>query len=79
MLTVPSLPVVLSVPRPVVAAALALATAGVLALTWVGGELHYENCVSTAQAQVGTSDGSTSSSKGSELEKRIDGCSRLPF
>ena len=45
MLTVLSLPVALTVPRLVVAAALVLASAGVLALLWIGGELHYENCV----------------------------------
>lgn len=79
MLTVPSLPVALTVPRLVVAAALVLASAGVLALLWIGGELHYENCVTAAQAEVRAAGSSAPPSRTGELEKRIDGCSRLPL
>ena len=75
----PNLPVAVTVPRPVVAGALVLATLGVLTLLWIGGELHYENCVAAAEAETRSTSGSSSSLGAGELEQRVEGCSRLPF
>ena len=75
----PNLPVTVTVPRPVVAGALVLAALGVLTLLWIGGELHYENCVAAAEAETRPAGSSSSLSRRGEFEQRVAGCSRLPF
>lgn len=75
----PSLPVAVTVPRPAIVVALVIATLGLFTMLWIGGEMHYENCVTAAQAEVRSASGSAGAARGGELENRIEGCSRLPF
>lgn len=54
------------------AAAAAIAVAGVLLLlllVWIGGELHYGNCVAAAEAQ---------NPAGASRSEAVSGCSRWP-
>ena len=73
------MPVTLRFPTVVrVAAGLALLLIVVL-LAWIGGEIHYRNCLSEVQLNYGS--GSANSSNdfgGAARSKAIDRCSRFP-
>ncbi len=70
-----------------IAAALSLLI--VVALLWVGGELHYRNCVNTASDRVTASDTQADEVRAQllglptprerQLQELRRGCSRLPF
>jgi hypothetical protein len=74
-------------------AALAIASVGVVALLWIGGELHYQSCVEQAKARTElTSDDLATFERQppdealtkfsiavESKEHAIQGCSRLPF
>jgi hypothetical protein len=67
-------------------AAVVLAVVGVLALLWIGGEAHYQSCVSAAVARTpaptkestGNPFEDFATGSGTERFKAVDGCSRLP-
>ncbi|HVE67449.1 MAG TPA: hypothetical protein VNB64_02590 [Solirubrobacteraceae bacterium] len=70
---------------------LAILTLG--ALLWIGGELHYRNCIDAAKAEVSTAPGAdgwgrsgsggwtlgdASGDAAQERSDRVQGCSRIP-
>jgi hypothetical protein len=53
-----------------------------LSLLWTASEFHYRNCIQAAEARTGPARTDVRSrlfGEGSEREKALDGCSRLPF
>jgi hypothetical protein len=55
-----------------------------LALLWIGGEVHYRGCIDAAKAAYPVVKGSsllnnTSDANGAKRRARIAGCSRVPF
>jgi hypothetical protein len=63
--------------------ALTLAFVAVLALLWIGGEAHYQSCVSAAEARTaGPTEELTGNpflDSGGERIQAVNRCSRLPF
>ena len=60
------------------------------AVLWVGGEMHYRNCVDTAKATADTRSKTDrlldeynefrgDDPRATRVQARIDGCSRVPF
>jgi hypothetical protein len=60
--------------------AIAVALAGILVillLAWIGGELHYRNCVADAELRHQVRAGSVDADLAARAEA-VDGCSRRP-
>jgi hypothetical protein len=47
-------------------------------LAWIGGELHYRNCVDTARDRISFEDLRPSSEVDAEVLRLRRGCARLP-
>ena len=62
--------------------AVTIAALGVIALLWMGSEMHYQGCVNAAdKATIPSKPGGNDffNEVDSQRKHRIAGCSRLPF
>jgi hypothetical protein len=64
-----------SLPRIAIAAIAAVAILLLVLLAWIGGELHYGNCLSDAEARAASAGPGHALASG---EVPGEGCSRLP-
>jgi hypothetical protein len=66
----------------VAAAVGVVALIGIVLLSWIGGELHYRNCVSAAEFRYPLSSrmmtGAGAAMERAHRSEAIDGCSRWP-
>lgn len=70
--------VIASVSRKAAVALAAVAVVFALLLAWIGGELHYANCVSSAEARYPIAYEGGRVVEGTARTAAIDGCSRWP-
>ena len=68
----------LSLPKAAIAALCVVVTVIVLLMAWIGGELHYRNCIEATQARYPVSLQQPAAPVQAEREDAISSCSRWP-